>query len=235
MKNTYLIDQSEDKNGLVYFIGNDREGPVKIGFTSHEDPVVRLRQLQTASPYKLSVLGFIRGTVAKEQAIHAFLSNDNLRGEWFKREPALAIFEHLNTRNQPCERKDEFLGKLWSIAIEIGDNDWITGETLENYSEPIASITARHVLLNMLSTFRSCNAEKPLPLLTWLIDQYNRDDEIGDLAKDACSDSNFPSIGSVSDYINYIAYQSGYGTKPAVTVAVINAWICCQQAILHIN
>jgi hypothetical protein len=231
MKKTNLINRAEDKNGLVYFIGGYQDGPIRIGFTSQPDPSIRLRQLQTASHCHLSVLGFVSGTIAKERAIHAFLSHDNVRGEWFKRESALAMLQHLRVYDQLYVRKNEFFDSFWNIAIDIGS----TEELLRGDDEPIASTAARHILLDMLNTFRQCHAEKPLPLLTWLIDQHDRDDAIGDLAGDAGDDYNFPSVGSVCDYVNYIANESRYPAGPAVTRTVIDAWIECQQAILSLK
>lgn len=226
------IDELEEKSGLVYFIGNNQEGPVKIGFTSHMDPVKRLRQLQTASPCKLSVLGSISGTVATEKAIHVFLLDVKLQGEWFERESALAMLQHLNTTYHSRANKNEFFDKFWNIAVEIGDGDLTVEEVLRGDPEPVASITARHILLDMLNRFRDCHAEKPLPFLTWLIAQSNRKDATGDLAKDACLDESFPSVGSVFDYINYLDGKSGSFTGPAITRTVIDAWIECQQAII---
>jgi hypothetical protein len=235
VKKANLINRSENEDGLVYFIGNDWEGPVKIGFTSQPDPNIRLRQLQTASHCDLSVLGVVSGTIAKEQAIHAFLSYDNVRGEWFKRESALAMLQHLSVYDQSRVCKNKFFDNLWNIAIGIGEGELTTEEFLQGDDEPLASTTARHILLDMLRTFHQCHAEKPLPLLTWLINQEDRDDAIGDLAKDACNDYNFPRVGSVSDYVNYIVNESIYPTGSAVTRAVIDAWIECQQAILSLK
>lgn len=225
------VDELEEKSGLVYFIGNDQEGPVKIGFTSHRDPVKRLRQLQTASPYKLSVLGSISGTVATEKAIHVFLWHDNLQGEWFTRESALAMLQHLTTGYHSRTNKNDFFDKFFDIAITIGDGDLTDEEVLRGDPEPVTSIIARHILLDMLSRFRDCHAEKPLPFLTWLIEQSDRKDATGDLAKDACLDESFPSAGSVFDYINYLDGKSGSFTGPAITRTVVDAWIECQQAI----
>jgi hypothetical protein len=235
MKKTCLIDQSEEKDGLVYFIGNDQGGPVKIGFTSHMDPTTRLRQLQTASPYRLNVLGSIPGTVARERAIHAFLMDDRLKGEWFERESALAMLQHLSATNSSWDYKNKFFDKLFDIAVNIGSEDLTAEEIMEGDLEPVVSTIGRHILLDMLNTFRECHAEKPLPFLTWLVEQAGRDDATGDLAKDACRDDSFPSVGSVFDYVNYIVNESGSCANPAATRTIIDAWIECQQVVLSIR
>jgi hypothetical protein len=229
-----LIDRFGDEPGLIYFIGNDQRGPVKIGFTSHSDPSKRLRQLQTACPDTLSVLGSIGGTIDQEREIHTFLFHNNIRGEWFEREPALAMFQRFRRGGISTLGDNDFFNRLWHIAIEIKDKEWTVNDSLHEGLESIAEITARHILLDTITTLRYCQGEKPLPLLTWLIDQSHGDDAIGDLAKCAYNDDNFPSVGCLFDYINYVFNSPRYLSYPAVTKTVIDAWIKCDQAILSI-
>lgn len=74
--------------GFVYFIAND--AAVKIGFSA--DPAGRLRDLQTASPYSLQLLGAVEGGKKHERAIHAALDEFRLRGEWFRLCPEVTGF-----------------------------------------------------------------------------------------------------------------------------------------------
>jgi hypothetical protein len=234
MTKTRLIDRFGNEPGLIYFIGNDQKGPVKIGFTSHSDPSKRLRQLQTASPDTLSVLGSIGGTIEQEKEIHAFLMHNNIRGEWFERGPALAMFQHLRCGGIVSLGDNIFFNRLWHVAIEIKDKEWTANDSSHEDLESIAEITARNILLDTVARLRCCRGERPLPLLAWLIDQVHRKDVIGDLAKRACNDYDFPSAGSVFDYINYVASSPRYLVYPAVIRAIINSWIECRQAIISI-
>lgn len=81
---------------MIYFIGSGKTGPVKIGFTSRRDGVQdRLSSLQTGNPEELSVLAVIEGSQKGESQIHKALAANRLKGEWFEREPALAILTAL--------------------------------------------------------------------------------------------------------------------------------------------
>lgn len=70
--------------GFVYFvaIGDPYPTHVKIGFT-RKNPQGRLRELQTGCPYKMRLLGFVFGTVGREQELHDVLRDDRAEGEWF--------------------------------------------------------------------------------------------------------------------------------------------------------
>lgn len=60
-------------------------GPIKIGIT--HDVAARLRTLQVGSPYELTLLATVDGTVADEAALHLRLARDRMRGEWFRPTP----------------------------------------------------------------------------------------------------------------------------------------------------
>lgn len=75
----------------VYFIGDEHESPVKVGFTRH-GVECRLHQLQTGCWLELVVLGFLPGTTQEdERRAHSHLAEHRIRGEWFEREPTLAF------------------------------------------------------------------------------------------------------------------------------------------------
>lgn len=104
-----------DHVALVYVLGADPEGPVKIGRTTQLPE--RLVQLQIGSPYALEVYGFrfiaappsvqrtslrycfAAGAAALERAVHRKLDEFGLRlsGEWFdlSAEEALAVIGKL--------------------------------------------------------------------------------------------------------------------------------------------
>lgn len=79
--------------GAVYLIQAGEEGPVKIGFTA-VDPQRRLAQLQTASPYRLSLRFTIHGDVTSEKHLQTRFADYRLEGEWFEpRQDIFAAFE----------------------------------------------------------------------------------------------------------------------------------------------
>lgn len=82
---------------MIYFIQCGKNGPIKIGVS--EDPIERLRQLQTANPYELKLLWVHDpkklGDEITEQGLHAELEHENIRGEWFR--PGKDVFEWMAT------------------------------------------------------------------------------------------------------------------------------------------
>lgn len=78
------------RSGVVYFVLILSGDPiVKIGVAGQESNSVwdRMKQLQTANPYKLQLMGVIfpvgKTALQLEKEIHADLKEDNVRGEWF--------------------------------------------------------------------------------------------------------------------------------------------------------
>lgn len=71
---------------MIYFIQESEPGRnrVKIGYTSKDDVGQRMRELQTASPSSLSVLGVMEGEQVRERLIHALFSDRRIIGEWFE-------------------------------------------------------------------------------------------------------------------------------------------------------
>ena len=69
--------------GYVYFITNGEN--IKIGYTKNSVQK-RLKQLNTGSDKQLYILGYIKGTMADEEAIHPKFAQYKLRtnGEWFQ-------------------------------------------------------------------------------------------------------------------------------------------------------
>ncbi len=67
----------------VYFIGSEKMGKVKIGYS--KDIYRRLQSLQIASPFKLEVLGFLENANPKlEKKFHKYFSDLQVSGEWFE-------------------------------------------------------------------------------------------------------------------------------------------------------
>lgn len=74
----------------VYFIGQDADGPIKIGVS--EDPAKRLYELQVACAETLTLLGLVHGDETVEKTLHGAFAPDHIRGEWFRRSATLLEF-----------------------------------------------------------------------------------------------------------------------------------------------
>jgi hypothetical protein len=213
----------EIRYGMVYFIGGKTNGPVKIGFTSSDNPKRRLGELQVGSPETLEILGQIDGTIETEHKIHSFLHLHKVRGEWFHREAALSLLHHL-LPSQGVQLPNFFADQFDNIAFTIEDVD----RDYELEEEPLTTAVSRHLMLDLASTFRSCKTQYPLPLWTWLICQIDREDAIAHLASDCKGDTSFPEIGSLTDYLTWAMEIT---SSPSITRTVVDAWIECQQAV----
>ena len=66
---------------MVYFIKSSCNKFVKIGYS--KDPTTRLKELQTANPYKLSIVFTCEGGYQTEIGFHELFSQYRTRGEWF--------------------------------------------------------------------------------------------------------------------------------------------------------
>jgi hypothetical protein len=211
--------------GLVYFIGDECTGPVKIGFTSRSDPQQRLKELQTGSHYNLKLLGYRDGTMDTEQKIHSFLSLHKIRGEWFDRTPALCMLKHLTYGK--TKATNLFVKQLVHLAFAIEDPMDDT-ESREG-DDALSTTVGRHLILDIVERFRCCRIDEPLPLLAWLLTQVDQEGPTADLANDCKGDALFPPTGSLTDYLTYMGEVSN---SPNITRTVIDAWIECQQVIL---
>jgi hypothetical protein len=73
---------SSSRRSYVYFIQAYGGGPVKIGWTYN--PERRLKDLQSASPYKLVIRKIVSGTQRLEHYLHQRYESNRLEGEWFE-------------------------------------------------------------------------------------------------------------------------------------------------------
>ncbi len=73
--------------GSIYFIQAVTGGPIKIGYSAYV--VGRVRELQTGSATRLTVLCLETGTRASERALHNAFAADAMEGEWFAPSDAL--------------------------------------------------------------------------------------------------------------------------------------------------
>lgn len=85
-----VAERSGGLIGTVYVLqGVDTpDGPVKIGYTSRRVHL-RLSELQTGSPEKLTVLTDVSGTYADEVALHKVFEAYLVLGEWYVFSPPI--------------------------------------------------------------------------------------------------------------------------------------------------
>ena len=72
---------------MIYFLKTDRENsPIKIGYTSRPNTRKRIAELQTGCPYKLSLIGTMRGTLELEKSLHDIFSYWRCDGgqDWYE-------------------------------------------------------------------------------------------------------------------------------------------------------
>lgn len=82
--------------GFVYFIRSG-DGPIKIGYSKNVQR--RLKDLQTISPYPLSILATYPGCPSDERRFHRLFAEHRLEGEWFApHEDILAEIEAVKCR-----------------------------------------------------------------------------------------------------------------------------------------
>lgn len=211
-----------DPYGVVYFVGAAKSGPIKVGFSTDRTVESRLTQLQTGSHEELVVLGTIAAGPAVERAIHNVLSAHAVRGEWFEREPALALFARLN------DTAISYNGNFVRRLMRSSDMYLMCDET----EQPIEFKVASHLVYDIARELSNVNTENPLPFRSWLNLQTERDDPAGDLAKDYANNSAFPDVGNLETYLGFIDATGGHAAK---TRAVIDAWIECDIAISRLK
>jgi len=92
----------------LYFIQTDcAEGFIKIGVAC--DVKSRMRKLQTACPYKLSVIKIVKNAATMERELHLKFSGDRVTGEWFKRSPELlSLIESLQGYVEPVRETPDY-------------------------------------------------------------------------------------------------------------------------------
>jgi hypothetical protein len=77
-----------DPDTFVYFVQMGEDGPIKVGQTTK--PLQRLESLQNGNPYPLRFTRIEIWPGSQECYIHGIFKDYRLRGEWFRRHPALA-------------------------------------------------------------------------------------------------------------------------------------------------
>lgn len=78
---------------MIYFVQIENDGPVKIGYAA--DVKRRVRSVAHGLPYKLMLLGYIKGTRSLERTLHKQIGLYRMRGEWFH--PTKEVMECIAT------------------------------------------------------------------------------------------------------------------------------------------
>lgn len=94
--------QFHEQTGSVYFILDADADRIKIGHS--RDPWKRLRQLQTGSAGKLTLVGVIAGDPAIEKQMHFEHRDANVHREWFSHGSAAVRWLNMQTNNMPICR-----------------------------------------------------------------------------------------------------------------------------------
>jgi hypothetical protein len=80
-----------NKPGVIYFVTCDApDYPIKIGIAF--DVGRRLRQMQNAQPYPITLLAEMPGHYLHERVLHGLFKHLHMRGEWFRRDAELIDF-----------------------------------------------------------------------------------------------------------------------------------------------
>lgn len=116
---------------FVYLIGEENDGPVKIGFAA--DPIRRLRELQTGNPRRLRIECLIFGNATTESLLHGYLQPHVIPGKRTTSE--LNPTYNRETEWFKAEARDEIIRCFIAIAsdhLAVVDQDFATDIDLIN-------------------------------------------------------------------------------------------------------
>ena len=80
---------NKSKEGFVYYIQEELDGNIKIGWS--DDPIKRLQQHQTSNSSELRMLVYVKGSQEYERQIHSKFQTSKTTGEWFKPDKRLLV------------------------------------------------------------------------------------------------------------------------------------------------
>src|SRR5262249_10864231 len=100
--------------GVIYFIQNTVSKAIKIGYS--KDPRKRLIGLQSTTPDRLELLGYIHGGLEHERCYHDKFEEYRLQREWFKPIILPLVLEII--AQNPLDRPPP------SNVLVIGDSDF---------------------------------------------------------------------------------------------------------------
>lgn len=103
---------------MIYFVRQNKTGPIKIGFT--ENLKQRIIGLQVSNPEKLALLGTIGGSKYIERQIHQHLRFYHIGGEWFRASSFVLEFIYSLPDYEP-KRLNKPKGKEQIIIISLSN------------------------------------------------------------------------------------------------------------------
>lgn len=152
------------RTSYVYFVQCPANGFVKIGVTG-DHPDVRLSQLRKGSPVPLHPLGFIRGSVTVEHALHVRFRASRSHGEWFRWSDDLRCFIEQFVRPWPpaptapidrlTDRWEEWLDR----EMRRLGRDALAMQQIENRvvkPNPLKGLVAHHEVARLCGVSTSC-------------------------------------------------------------------------------
>lgn len=112
---------------MIYFLQVDiPNGPIKIGYS--RNPRRRVKGIRSGFPYRLRVLGYTLGSLARERRYHKLFSECRIRGEWFSPTAQLLRFIERKAKtlrelldDSGCEREIQHLTHVncWLTVSEF--------------------------------------------------------------------------------------------------------------------
>ena len=130
-----IISDARLGTGDIYFIQFGDGGPIKIGITNSVER--RLKNLQSASPIKLNLLGTIKnGGTQLEEKLHIRFNRSRINGEWFN--PSKSLIKFIKETKKP-----NYLNQIkirQDTIIEIQDElriDTLANKAIETYERTI--------------------------------------------------------------------------------------------------
>ena len=89
--------------GCIYFVKHKGLDPIKIGMSNYNNPFHRIGDMETASPFGIELLGFVKtdNPLKLEKKYHSKFSSSRIKGEWFSIpiEQVYSILEYHNGKN----------------------------------------------------------------------------------------------------------------------------------------
>lgn len=107
--------------GFVYFITMEPDEFVKVGW-SLNNPVGRMRELQTGCPEALRLMAYTPGSLEDEKRLHRTFAELRYRGEWFFLQHKLRDLVQYLSDNYPKETesvaaRQTFENAVWDVII----------------------------------------------------------------------------------------------------------------------
>lgn len=134
---TLLVSEEEfwrefARLGGVYFIRDDQQDSIKIGYT--RSPWTRMSNLQVGSASRLTMVGLVAAPRAVEPIIHNWFPDGRRHGEWFWDRGVLTPWLMEMTHDQPMCRN------VWTL-VPGQEVFWSWNETTKSHTKHVLNKT----------------------------------------------------------------------------------------------